>query len=446
MARRARIRRLTIPRALIAAILCGTPLPACGPGYRGAPALAGERESDLVTRARAIHERVIALDTHDDINPANFTRERNYTQDLGTQVNLPKMEAGGLDASFFIVYVGQQQDFTPEGYQRAYDAAMEKFQAIHRLADTIAPGRIGLAYAAADVRRIAASGRKVALIGVENGYPIGQDVTRVRQFYDLGARYLSLAHNGHNQLSDSNTGERENVWQWNGVSPLGRKVIAELNRVGIMIDISHPSKQSMLQTVALSQAPIIASRSAVRALCDHSRNLDDEQLLALKKNGGVAQIVAFNSYVKTPPPPSPERAQAIAALRAEFGLPAQGTGGGGNADMNSLPAERRAEFERRMAEIGQRFPPPPRATVKDFVDHIDYAVKLIGIDHVGISSDFDGGGGVEGWNDASETFNVTLELVRRGYTEEQIAKLWSGNLLRVMDEVQNVAKRLQADS
>jgi membrane dipeptidase len=397
-------------------------------------------DADLVARARAIHERVIALDTHNDISPANFTAERNYTQRLSTQVNLPKMEEGGLDASFFIVYVGQDDAFTPEAYQGAYDEAMTKFRAIHRLADSIAPTRIGLAYTAADVRRIAASGRKVALIGVENGYSLGEDVRRVKEFYDLGARYLSLAHNGHSQLSDSNTGERDGVWKWNGLSPLGKEVVAELNRVGIMIDVSHPSKASMMQTVALSKAPIIASHSAARALCDHSRNLDDEQLRALARNGGVVQLVAFNSYVKTPPAPSPERVTAVAALRTEFGLPAQG---GGRGALAALSAERRAEYQERVAALDRQFPPPPRATVADFVDHIDYVVKLIGIDHVGISSDFDGGGGVEGWNDASETFNVTLELVRRGYTEEQIGKLWSGNLLRVMDEVQEVAKRLQ---
>jgi membrane dipeptidase len=427
---------------VITAIALPAMVGACA-GYSApasAPAAAGE--ATLVARARAIHERVITLDTHDDINTANFTREQNYTQRLNTQVNLPKMEEGGLDAAFFVVYVGQRQEFTPEAYQRAYRAAISKFEAIQRFADTIAPGRIGLAYTAADVRRIAASGRKVALIGVENGYPIGQDVTRVKEFYDRGARYLSLAHNGHSQLSDSNTGERDGVWTWNGLSPLGREVVAELNRVGIMIDVSHPSKQSMMQTLELSRAPVIASHSAVRALCNHSRNLDDEQLLALKQNGGVVQVVAFNSYVKTPPPPSPQRTEAMAALRTEFGLPAQGGGGGGACA--GLSAERRAEYQRRMEQIDQTFPPPPRATVKDFVDHIDYAVKLIGIDHVGISSDFDGGGGVDGWNDASETFNVTLELVRRGYTEERIAKLWSGNLLRAMDQVQEVARRLQA--
>jgi membrane dipeptidase len=353
------------------------------------------------------------------------------------------MEEGGLDAAFFIVYVGQEDDFTAAGYRQAYEEAIAKFAAIHRLADTLASRRIGLATTARDVRRIAASGRKVALIGVENGYPVGQDITRVREFYDLGARYMSLAHNGHSQLSDSNTGERDGVWTWNGLSPLGKQVIAEMNRVGIMVDISHPSKASMMQSVSLSQAPIIASHSAVRALCDHSRNLDDEQLLALRDNGGVVQLVAFNSYVKTPPPPSAARTEALAALRAEFGLPA---GRGGRGAFAALSEEQRAEYQRRMAALDEQHPPPPRATVSDFVDHIDYAVKLIGIDHVGISSDFDGGGGVEGWSDASETFNVTLELVRRGYTEDQIAQLWSGNLLRVMEQVEQTAQRLQAAS
>jgi membrane dipeptidase len=201
-----------------------------------------------------------------------------------------------------------------------------------------------------------------------------------------------------------------------------------------MVDVSHPSKGSMMQTLQITRAPIIASHSGVRALCNHSRNLDDEQLLALKANGGVAQLVAFNSYVKCQED-SPERRAALAALRQEFDL----SGG-----PQGMTPERRAAFRARMAEINQQFPPPPRATVADFVNHIDYAVKLIGIDHVGISSDFDGGGGVDGWSNAAETFNVTLELVRRGYTEEQIARLWSGNLLRVMEETERIGRELRA--
>ena len=398
----------------------------------------------LVAKARAIHDRVIALDTHVDIDPRNFTPDHpNYTDRLSTQVNLPKMFEGGLDAVFFSIYVGQGP-LTPEGYQRAYDADMEKFAAVHRLAEQLAPDKIEIAYRADDVPRIAAKGKKVALMGVENAYGVGTDLGNIKKFYDQGARYMSLAHNGHSQMSDSNTGERDGVWLYHGLSTLGKQAVAELNRVGIMIDISHPSKESMMQTLALTKAPIIASHSAVRALCDVSRNLDDEELLALKKNGGVVQMVGFSGYVKRPPPPSPERQQALAALRSEFGLPAAGGGGGGGAGgrggFQGLTPEKRAEYQRRMAQVDSQFPPPPRATVKDFVDHIDYAVKLIGVDHVGISSDFDGGGGVEGWNQASETFNVTLELVRRGYTEDEIAKMWSGNLLRVMREVEKTAR------
>jgi membrane dipeptidase len=406
-------------------------------------------ESALVKKARAIHDRVIAVDTHVDIDPRNFTAEHpNYTDRLDTQVNLPKMFEGGLDAVFFSIFVGQGP-LTPEGYKRAYDADMEKFAAVHRFAEQLAPDKIEIAYRADDVPKIAAKGKKVALMGVENAYGIGTDITNIKKFYDQGARYMSLAHNGHSQMSDSNTGERDGVWLYHGLSPLGKQAVAELNRVGIMIDISHPSKESMMQTLALTKAPIIASHSAVRALCDVSRNLDDEQLLALKKNGGVVQMVAFSGYVKQSPPPSPERQRALAAVRTEFGLPPTGAAGGGGGGgrggggAQSLAPEKRAEYQRRMAQVDSQFPPPPRASVKDFVDHIDYAVKLIGVDHVGISSDFDGGGGVDGWGQASETFNVTLELVRRGFTEEQIAKMWSGNLLRVMRQVEKVAAGLR---
>src|SRR5215213_52882 len=268
-----------------------------------APALAQSQsgaDAALVQKARAIHDRVITLDTHNDIEPDNFTRQKNYTQRLNTQVNIPKMVDGGLDASFFIVYVGQGP-LTPEGYDSAYKEAIAKFDAVHHLTKEIAPDKIELALTAADVTRMAAAGKKVALIGVENAYPVGTDLSRIKEFYDRGGRYMSLAHNGHSQFSDSNTGERDGKWMHNGLSDLGRKAIAEMNRLGMMVDVSHPSKQSMMQTVAISKAPVIASHSAARALADHSRNMDDEQLLALKKNGGVVQTVAFSSYVKIAP-------------------------------------------------------------------------------------------------------------------------------------------------
>lgn len=403
----------------------------------------------LVARARAIHDRVMTLDTHVDISPAAFrTDGPNYVTGIArNQVDLPKMEAGGLDAAFLIVYVGQSPQLDSAGYARAYAQAMEKFAAIHRLVDSLAPARVGLARTAEEARRIHASGRKVVFIGIENGFPVGADLTRIRRFADLGGRYLSLAHNGHSQLSDSNTGERDGVWLHNGLSPLGRQAIQELNRWGIMIDISHPSKASMMQTLQLTRAPIMASHSGVRAICDHSRNLDDEQLRGIKANNGVVQLVAFNSYVKCDPARDTVRnrlrQEAVAELRKEFGITATAPGAV-RAALEALPEERRNAYLARQEDItARRYPSDPMATVKDFVDHIDYVVKLIGIDHAGISSDFDGGGGVDGWRNAGETFNVTLELVRRGYTEEQVAKIWSGNLLRVLTDVQRVAAELQ---
>ena len=428
-----------------------TLLAACG-GAADAPT--AESEEDLVARARGIHQRVITLDTHDDISPANFTAERNYTMDLGTQVTLPKMESGGLDVAWLIVYVGQG-DLTEAGFDDAYAQAIAKFDAIHRLTEEIAPDQIGLALTSDDVRSLVAEGKKVAMIGIENGYPVGNDVSRVREFAERGGRYMSLAHNGHSQLSDSNTGERDDVWLHGGLSDLGREVITEMNRWGIMIDVSHPSKEANLESMRLSRAPVIASHSAARTLGEHSRNMDDEQLFALAENGGVIQTVAFRSYLNPDKNTAyNEASQAVMSeVAAEMGF--EMPEGGQRAMFRQMQAMSEAEqqafmqefqavqaaAEARMADM-QDMPEP--VSVGDLVDHIDYMVDLIGLEHVGISSDFDGGGGVTGWNDASETFSVTLELVRRGYTEEEIGMLWSGNLLRVLDEVQAVAAEMQA--
>ena len=345
----------------------------------------------LFEKANKIHNNVITLDTHCDINLKNFTDSINYSQNLKTQCNIPKMELGGLDVAWFIVFTGQG-DLSEQGYKKAYDNAISKFNAIHDLVDTYASEKIELALSSEDVKKIHQKGKRIAMIGVENGYPIGLDIKNVEKFYNMGARYMSLAHNGHSQLSDSNTGEKDGIYLHNGLSKFGIDVIREMNRLGIMIDISHPSKEAIRQMITLSKAPVIASHSSARSLCDHSRNLDDEQLGWIKNNGGVVQTVAFKSYLNS------EKVK-------------------NNISVN----------------------------VSDFVNHIDYLVNTIGINHVGISSDFDGGGGIEGWNDASETFNITLELVRRNYSEVEIEKLWSGNLLRVLDEVSETAIKLQEE-
>ena len=330
---------------------------------------------------------IITIDTHDDINTVYFTDSLNYTMDTDTKLNLPKMIAGGLDVAWLVVYTAQGE-LNDEGYAAAMENAIDKFDAIDRLVNKYAPDQIELALNSEDVRRIYAKGKKVAMIGVENAYPMGVDTSNVRKFWERGARYVSLSHNGHSQFSDSNTGEFDGTALHNGLSDLGKEVVGLLNYYGRMIDISHPSKEAIKQMIEISKAPVLASHSSARALRDHPRNLDDEQLELIKDNGGVIQTTALGSF------------------------------------------------------LTDRKDPPPN--MSDFINHIDYMVEKIGIDHVGISSDFDGGGGIVGWNDASETMNVTKELRKRGYSDSEIAKLWGGNLLRVLDEVQEIAAKLQS--
>ena len=297
------------------------------------------------------------------------------------------MIEGGLDVAWLVVYTAQGE-LNEEGYEAAYNNTISKFDAIDRLVNVYAPDQVELAITSDDVRRILAKGKKVIMIGVENAYSMGLDTSNVEKFWKRGARYVSLTHNGHNQFSDSNTGEFDRTSMHNGLSDLGKEVIELLNYYGIMIDISHPSKEAIRQMTELSKAPIIASHSSARALRDHPRNVDDEQLDWIKENGGVIQTTALGFF------------------------------------------------------LTDREDPP--ANMDDFMDHIDYMVEKIGIDHVGISSDFDGGGGIVGWEDASETMNVTSALRERGYSESEIAKLWGGNLLRVLDEVQEIAAKLQS--
>ncbi|MEM9379054.1 MAG: membrane dipeptidase [Planctomycetota bacterium] len=403
------------------------------------------RDAELLARARRIHRATLTLDTHKDISttlaspdlpedPAQAAeaRLRNDPTVWGTnQVDFPKMRAGGLDVAFYIVYVGQGS-LDDEGFARARTAALAKFEAIERMARRY-PEDIEIARTPDDVERIAATGKLVCCIGIENGYAMGTDLGAIEEFHARGARYMSLTHNRHSQLGDSNTPADEPLH--GGLSDLGRRAIEEMNRVGIMVDISHAGKETTLQAIAHSKAPVIASHSSVDAVYEHGRNLSDEELLALKENGGVLQAVAFASYVRD----DGGRRAFIEATREELGLPRQR----GSRRVDDDP-----EVRAKMRELRDRVrafdETRERADVSDFVDHIDHAVEVMGIDHVAISSDFDGGGGIEGWRDASETFHVTLELVRRGYDEDAIRKIWSGNTLRVWREVEEVAKRLSA--
>lgn len=389
------------------------------------------REASLLAEAAAVHARVLTIDSHIDIPPNFGTAAYDILQAKPPRqkLDLPGMERGGLDAAFFVVYVPQRER-NPSEYARAVSDAFVKVAAIPRMTDLQYPDQISLALSARDVHQIHNEGRRVALMGIENGFALGRDVGLLDTYHAFGVRYLGLLHNGHNDIGDSAVPSRrrgEPAAEHGGLSGFGREVIARANALGVMVDISHAAMTTALAAISASRAPVIASHSAIRGVHDHPRNLSDEALLALRRNGGVVSVVAFDSYLR----PVPEEKQtALAALRAEFDLEDA-------VDWARMSEAERDTYMARRVELDRKW---PRASVSDLVDHIDYAVNLIGIDHVGITSDFNGGGGIEGWNDTSEAMNVTFELVRRGYREDEIAKLWGGNLLRVMERVEALAE------
>jgi len=287
------------------------------------------------------------------------------------------------------------------------------------------PELVALATTPEDAYRIENEGKRAAFIGMENGYPIGRDLSMIEKYYDRGVRYITLCHSADNDICDSSTdrGGPED----NGLSEFGKEVVAECNRLGIMVDVSHVSEESFFDIVETTKAPIIASHSSVRALCDHPRNLTDEQLKALAKNGGVTQICFVSSFVKEQPP-NPERDAALEVLREKYG-----------SRRNIQDEAAKAKVMEEYQEIYEKYP-DERTTLHELVDHIDHVVELIGVDHVGIGTDFDGGGGVEGCNDVSEMPNITEELLKRGYSEEDIRKIWGGNIMRVFSRVIEVSE------
>jgi microsomal dipeptidase-like Zn-dependent dipeptidase len=397
-------------------------------------------EEEFLAKAQTVHAQALTMDTHVDIGRQYATAELDPgSEDNDLRCSLPNMEKGGLDGVFLAVYVGQRGGLDEEGYRSAYESAMVKFEAIHRLAETMHPDRCELATRTDDVERIAGTGKRVIMIGIENGYPVGEDLSLVKKYYDLGARYITLSHSGHNQICDS-SGPSEPMH--NGLSDFGKEVVAEMNRLGIIVDVSHISEKSYWDVIEATKSPIMASHSGCAALNDHNRNLNDDQLRALAKNGGVIQVVALGGFLKGQ---SPERIEAIAALREELGFRRVR-----GQQLQNMTEEQRAEYQKlretyqeRMESIDAQYP-PAGVTVKDYVDHIDHAVKIAGIDHVGIGTDFDGGGGITGFNNHSECLNVTIELLRRGYSEEEIKKIWGGNLMRVWRQVESVASESTA--
>jgi membrane dipeptidase len=388
-------------------------------------------EEELIQKALDIHNRVLTVDTHADtplrmIQPGFDMSERHDPRETGSKVDYPRMIEGGLDAIFFAAFVAQDiRD--DDGHSRAKNLCLQMIDSIvtstKRNSDLV-----GLALDPDDAYSLENEGKRAIYIGIENGYPIGNDLSNIELYYERGVRYITLVHSSNNDLADSATDP--NGSEHGGLSDFGSEVVKEMNRLGIMVDVSHGNDSLFYDAISVSKAPIIASHSNARVVTNHVRNMSDEMLKLIAKNGGVVQLTMLADYLREVPP-NIERDSAIAVLRA-----------------NMKQFDKMTQEEQRLArnayqEINDKYP-TPSATVEHVVDHIDHIIKIAGIEHVGIGCDFDGGGGIEGVFDASEVMNITIELVKRGYSENQIEKIWGGNLIRVFKEVQTVSKKIQA--
>ncbi len=399
----------------------------------GACSSENKNEEELKQRALEIHDRVLTLDTHADtpirmIEPGFDLSERHDPYETGSKVDYPRMKEGGLDAVFFAAFVAQ--DIRDDnGNERAKNLVLEMIDAV--IASTQDNSEaVGLALNPDDAYELERANKRAIYIGIENGYPIGDDISNVEEFFNKGVRYITLVHSSNNDLADSATDAKGPEHQ--GISKFGEQVVKEMNRLGIMVDVSHGSDDVFYDAIKVSKAPIIASHSNARSVTDHKRNMTDEMLKLMAQNGGVVQLTMLSNYLRDEPD-NPERKAAITSLRANAKSPSEMT-----------PSER-SEMREAFNKINEKFP-TPSATIGDVVDHIDHIVKVAGIDHVGIGCDFDGGGGIDDVFDASEVMNITIELVRRGYSEIEIEKIWGKNLMRVFREVQAVAESMQTET
>ena len=382
----------------------------------------------LISYSQQLRAEYLTLDSHIDI-PFDYmiNPEHDPGNNTDMQVDFQKMLEGNLDGGFFIVYVGQSE-LNKNGYQEAKEKAIIKFNAINKMVEKY-PNKIVLVKSPEEVYEAKRDKKLFAAIGIENGYVIGEDIELLKYYYDLGARYMTLSHIGHNQISDSSLPKKSlnnDIEMHGGLSNFGKITVKKMNELGMMIDISHVSDKSALQAIKLSHHPVIASHSGARSVADHPRNIPDNIIREIAKKGGVVQVVAFSSYVKV----NKKRTESIINLRDSI-LTMTG-------DNNFIPEKhmKLIEYKNGMDKINKEFPLPG---IDSFIDHIDHIVDLVGIDYVGISSDFGGGGGIEGWSDASQTFNITNSLLLRGYSKDEVNKIWSENFLRVWENVSNNA-------
>ncbi|SDL82761.1 membrane dipeptidase [Catalinimonas alkaloidigena] len=383
--------------------------------------------ADSTAHADSVHFAVFTVDTHVDtpMQMMDSTFDLTETHDAhatGSQVDFPRMKEGGLDAAFFAVYLGQG-DRTPEGHAEAKRRALAIFDTIHKAAERHAD-LAGIAMTADQGEQLVEDGKIAMFIGMENGWPVGNDLSLLKTYYDLGGRYITLSHTSNNDICDSST-DKEGP-EYGGLSAFGEEVVKEMNRLGMMVDVSHVSDSTFWDVMALTTAPVIASHSSAYALCDHPRNMKDDMLKRLAENGGVIQVNLLGDYVKKMEQ-DPARDSAFAALREKY------------PNFGDLSPEDREKAREEFRALNKAYP-KKLPTIADAVDHIDHIVEVAGIDHVGIGADFDGGGGLADCYDVSEYPKLTEELVRRGYSDEDIAKIWGGNLLRVMRAVEQAAE------
>ena len=387
-------------------------------------------ELELNKHAKSIHHDILTLDAHIDIEVTFFTPEKIGEIVYEKLASLKKMDEGCLDGAFFAAWV-LQGPLTDEGYREAYNTVVKKIEQIHQTQNNM-PGKVAIALHPKDVLSINKSDKKFAIIAIENGYAIGEDIVNIEKFYKMGARYITLSHIGHNQICDSNLNPQGDSTLHNGLSSFGKEVVPEMNRLGMIIDVAHISKQSVLDVIALSKAPVMCSHCGIKYIGGEGNVWDDDQLDALKINGGVIHLVGLNRAIKSVPK---AKEIEINNLRVEFGFPSE-FWAFFNA-FNDAPDDKRLPYNQRLSEIEKKY---PSANVSDLIDHIDYVVKRIGIDHAGISSDFyEQSYLLDGWKDVGENINVTLELVNRGYSKRDIEKIWSGNILQLWQNVERVA-------
>jgi membrane dipeptidase len=367
---------------------------------------------------QAIHRRILELDSHVDVLLPDASG-RTAT----SQADLDQMTRGGIDAVVLAVAVGPGPR-DPAGVAAARIEADRKLALIKRfVADH--PQRVGLALSASDVERLHREGKTAVLIGFQNARSIGQDLSQIDVLYREGVRIFAFNHAGHNAFSDSSRPGEEPASVNGGLSALGRAAVARLNDLGVLIDVSQLSDEALAQTLQLTRAPVVATHSAARALIDNARNLSDAQLDVIKANGGVVQVRPFAAYIHRQDAASLAR---IAPIRARYGLPPAAKSPSDGAD--TLPTDKHDAF---VAEIRQA---QSRGTLSEYVDHIDHIARRIGWDHVGIGTDFNHGSGIVGFDSEADAPNVTAELVRRGYSEAQIAGIWGGSFLRVLRAAQ----------